>query len=47
MNKSFLPSAMSITPAAAERIRELLASRDSGEAGLRLGIEKGGCAGMS
>ncbi|MGE0230993.1 MAG: Fe-S cluster assembly scaffold SufA [Flavobacteriaceae bacterium] len=47
MNKSFLPSAMSITPAAAARVRELLESRQSAEAGLRLGIEKGGCAGMS
>ena len=36
-----------MTPAAAERVRELVSSMESAEAGLRVGISKGGCAGMS
>ena len=37
---------MTVSPAAAERVRGLLAKAAPG-AGLRISIEKGGCAGMS
>ncbi|ADO42538.1 HesB/IscA family protein [Ketogulonicigenium vulgare] len=36
--------AVSLTPAAATRIRALMET--AGHAGLRLGVKKGGCAGM-
>jgi iron-sulfur cluster assembly protein len=39
-------SVMNVSPAAAERVRGLLASAAAG-AGLRVSVEKGGCAGMS
>jgi iron-sulfur cluster assembly protein len=39
-------SVMNVSPAAAERVRGLLASAAPG-AGLRVSVEKGGCAGMS
>jgi iron-sulfur cluster assembly protein len=38
---------MTLTAAAAERVRGLLANAGRPEAGLRVSIEKGGCAGMS
>jgi iron-sulfur cluster assembly protein len=38
---------VSLTDAAADRVREIVANSDQPIAGLRLGIEKGGCAGMS
>ena len=41
------PSILSITDAAASRIREIVARADKPVAGVRLGIKKGGCAGMS
>lgn len=37
---------MTVSPAAAERVRGLLARAGEGE-GLRVSVEKGGCAGMS
>ncbi|MGJ0509403.1 MAG: HesB/IscA family protein [Methylocystis sp.] len=37
---------MTVSPAAAERVRGLLATAADG-AGLRVSVEKGGCAGMS
>lgn len=40
------PSVMTMSPAAAERVRGLLANAVAG-AGLRVSVEKGGCAGMS
>lgn len=40
-------SVMSVSPAAAERVRGLLANAVSPLAGLRVSVEKGGCAGMS
>lgn len=45
--KRSLPPVIRITDAAAERLREILSS--SGEPGtaVRIGIENGGCAGMS
>ena len=38
------PKALSLTDAAAERVKELMAGRDAGY--LRVGVKKGGCAGM-
>jgi iron-sulfur cluster assembly protein len=40
-------SVMSLTQAAAERVQSLLANSDNPKAGLRVSVEKGGCAGMS
>jgi iron-sulfur cluster assembly protein len=37
---------MKLTERAAERIRTLMAEKGSATAGLRIGIKKGGCAGM-
>lgn len=39
-------SVMNVSPAAAERVRGLLADAPAG-AGLKVSVEKGGCAGMS
>jgi len=41
------PSVMSITPAAAERVREIVEASERPVAGIRVGIKNGGCAGMS
>jgi iron-sulfur cluster assembly protein len=38
---------MSLTDSAAARVREIMASRDTPVAGLRVGVKNGGCAGMS
>jgi len=40
------PKVMTLTDAAAERIRALMAKMDDPDAALRVGIKKGGCAGM-
>lgn len=37
---------MSLTEAAAERVRDLVENSDKAAIGLRVGIKKGGCAGM-
>lgn len=37
---------MTLTDAAAERVREIMANAETPKAGLRVGIKKGGCAGM-
>jgi iron-sulfur cluster assembly protein len=37
---------MTLTDAAAKRVRELVENSDTAAAGLRVGIKKGGCAGM-
>ncbi len=37
---------MSLTDAAADRVRELVDNSDQDALGLRVGIKKGGCAGM-
>ncbi|MEO1205598.1 MAG: Fe-S cluster assembly scaffold SufA [Pseudomonadota bacterium] len=39
------PQVMTLTDAAVERIRSIVADRD-GVIGLRIGVKKGGCAGM-
>ena len=38
---------MSVTEAAAERVRELVSKSDGKAVGLRVGVKNGGCAGMS
>ncbi len=40
------PQVMTLTPAAAQRIKALMASKGPQVAGLKIGIKKGGCAGM-
>ena len=39
--------AVSLTDAAADRVREIIAGSDGGVFGLRVGVKNGGCAGMS
>lgn len=41
------PAVMKVTEAAAEQIRGIVARADKPVAGVRVGIAKGGCAGMS
>ena len=41
------PAVLSLSDAAAERVRGLLKGAPTPATGLRVGIEKGGCAGMS
>jgi iron-sulfur cluster assembly protein len=41
------PAVLSITDAAAARIREIVARAANPVAGVRLGVKKGGCAGMT
>jgi len=38
---------MSLTDAAAARVKEIIANTDKPIAGLRVGVKNGGCAGMS
>ncbi len=38
---------MTLSPAAVARVREIVAASPEPVAGLRIGIDKGGCAGMS
>ncbi len=38
---------MSLTDAAAARVKEIIANSDKPVAGLRVGVRNGGCAGMS
>jgi iron-sulfur cluster assembly protein len=40
------PKVMTLTQAAAERIRQIMARADKPVAGLRIGVKNGGCAGM-
>lgn len=40
------PAVMTLTPAAAERVRAIMAQKGDAVAGLRIGVRKGGCAGM-
>jgi iron-sulfur cluster assembly protein len=40
------PKVMSLSDAAAERIKQIIARSPSGVSGLRVGVKKGGCAGM-
>jgi iron-sulfur cluster assembly protein len=40
------PQVMTLTDRAAERITAILAGKGAGAAGVRIGVKKGGCAGM-
>jgi iron-sulfur cluster assembly protein len=40
------PKVMTLTEAAAERVRAIIASKGEAVAGLRIGVKNGGCAGM-
>lgn len=40
------PQVLSLTPAASERVRAIMASKGPAVAGLKIGVKKGGCAGM-
>lgn len=40
------PSVITVTPAAAARLAQLAAGRSEPTAGLKIGVKKGGCAGM-
>ena len=40
------PQVMKLTERAAARIRSIMAEKGAGAAGLRIGVKKGGCAGM-
>ncbi len=40
------PKVMTMTPAAADRVRSMLAAKGPEIAGLKIGVKKGGCAGM-
>jgi len=42
-----LPKAISLTDAAAERVKDIMTHADQTYVGVRLGVENGGCAGMS
>ena len=41
------PSPMTVTDAAAEQVKALLARRDKPSAGVRIGVRSKGCSGMS
>ena len=40
------PKVLTLTPAAAARVSAIMASKGPGVAGLKIGVKKGGCAGM-
>jgi iron-sulfur cluster assembly protein len=40
------PAVMQLTTSAAARVRELVANNDKALVGVRVGVKKGGCAGM-
>ncbi len=42
-----LPKAISLTDAAAERVKDIMSNAGQDYVGVRLGVENGGCAGMS
>jgi iron-sulfur cluster assembly protein len=46
-NNSNKPAIFSITDNAASRIKELLAQREKEAVGIRVGVKKGGCSGLS
>jgi iron-sulfur cluster assembly protein len=41
------PKVMTLTDAAANRVRDIVAKAEKPVAGIRVGVSKGGCAGMS
>lgn len=40
------PKVMTMTPAAAARVKSIMTSKGTAVSGLKIGIKKGGCAGM-
>ncbi len=40
------PKAVSLTDAAADRVREIMAKAETGAVGIRVGVKNGGCAGQ-
>lgn len=44
--KRELPKVMTLTEAAAERVRSIMENSDAPIAGLKIGVKNGGCAGM-
>ena len=46
MSRFARPKVMSLTDAAAERVKQIMATSSNPVAGLRVGVKKGGCAGM-
>ncbi len=40
------PQVMTLTSAAVDRVAEIMAQKGDGVAGLKIGLKKGGCAGM-
>ena len=42
-----LPQALTITDAAAQRVKDLIAKAKSPSSGLRIGVKKQGCSGLS
>lgn len=40
------PKVITMTPAAVTRLKDMMASKGEGIAGLKIGVRKGGCAGM-
>ena len=40
------PKVLTLTDAAAQRVKAIMASKGSSVAGLKIGVKKGGCAGM-
>jgi iron-sulfur cluster assembly protein len=40
------PHVMTLTPAAAARVKDLMTAKGPAIAGLKIGVKKGGCAGM-
>ncbi len=40
------PTVISLTDAAAERVRQIMAKQETDAVGLRIGVKNGGCAGM-
>ncbi|MEO9876924.1 MAG: Fe-S cluster assembly scaffold SufA [Anderseniella sp.] len=45
-NNRTMPSVLTLTDAAVERIRHLMARSEKDTGGLRIGVKNGGCAGM-
>ena len=40
------PKVLTLTEAAAQRVKAIMASKGPAVAGLKIGVKKGGCAGM-
>ena len=42
-----MPQVLSLTPAAVDRVRHLVASQGAGAAGIRIGVRTAGCSGLT